>query len=72
MKASSNADTYLMFTRPTTGGTDLPAGEQVVFLVGFTNVGDKDFVVESLDASFRYPQDYSFFIQNVRFSYLIF
>ena len=28
------------------------------FLVGFTNKGTEDFVVESLDASFRYPQLY--------------
>ena len=35
------------------------------FLVGFTNKGDKDFIVETMDASFRYPQDYSFYIQNV-------
>ena len=26
--------------------------------------GGKDFLVESLDASFRYPQDFSFHIQN--------
>ena len=44
---------------------DLPAGEQVKLLVGFTNKGSVDFVVDSMDASFRYPQDYSFFIQNV-------
>lgn len=34
------------------------------FLVGFTNKGTEDFIVESLDASFRYPQDYQFYIQN--------
>jgi translocon-associated protein subunit alpha len=28
------------------------------------NKGDKDFVVETMDAAFRYPQDYSFYIQN--------
>jgi translocon-associated protein subunit alpha len=36
----------------------------VKFLVGFTNKGTEDFIVESLDASFRYPQDYQFYIQN--------
>ena len=51
--------------------SDFPAGFLVKFLVGFTNKGDKDFVVDSMDASFRYPQDYSFHIQNVgiNFSY---
>ena len=43
----------------------MPAGALVKFLVGFTNKGEKDFVVETMEASFRYPQDYSFFIQNV-------
>ena len=40
-------------------------------MVGFNNKGDADgiesppdFVVETLDASFRYPMDFSFHIQN--------
>ena len=43
----------------------------VEFLVGFSNKGDPDgiesppdFVVETLDASFRYPMDFTFHIQN--------
>ncbi len=44
---------------------ELPAGVMVKFLVGFYNKGDKDFIVETLDASFRYPMDYTFYIQNV-------
>jgi len=44
---------------------DLPAGQPVKLLVGFFNKGTNDFVVESMDAAFRYPQDYSFYIQNV-------
>lgn len=43
---------------------DFPANNIVKFLVGFTNKGAEDFIVESLDASFRYPQDYQFYIQN--------
>lgn len=43
---------------------DFPANNVVKFLVGFTNKGTEDFIVESLDASFRYPQDYQFYIQN--------
>jgi len=45
--------------------SDLPAGKEVKFLVGFANKGATKFVVESMDAAFRYPQDYSFYIQNV-------
>ncbi|KAK1173678.1 translocon-associated protein subunit alpha-like isoform X1 [Acipenser oxyrinchus oxyrinchus] len=70
-KASPNADTTILFVkgegRSSGGGTDtqgFPANNIVKFLVGFTNKGSEDFVVESLDASFRYPQDYQFYIQN--------
>lgn len=44
--------------------TELPAGNIVEFLVGFTNKGESDFVLESLDASFRYAMDFNFYIQN--------
>ncbi|MCL4136684.1 UNVERIFIED_CONTAM: hypothetical protein GTU68_023065, partial [Idotea baltica] len=44
--------------------SELPAGKLVEFLVGFTNNGDRDFVLDSIDASFRYPMDFSFYIQN--------
>ncbi|XP_040209609.1 translocon-associated protein subunit alpha isoform X1 [Rana temporaria] len=59
-KASPNADTTILFVK----GEDFPANEIVKFMVGFTNKGTEDFVIESLDASFRYPQDYQFYIQN--------
>ena len=44
---------------------DLPAGAVVDFLVGFSNKGAKDFTIDTIDASFRYPMDFNFFIQNV-------
>lgn len=44
--------------------TELPAGNIIEFLVGFTNKGENDFVLESLDASFRYAMDFNFYIQN--------
>lgn len=43
---------------------ELPAGNIVEFLVGFINKGESDFVLESLDASFRYAMDFNFHIQN--------
>lgn len=43
---------------------DFPANDIVKFLLGFTNKGSENFIVESLDASFRYPQDFQFYIQN--------
>ncbi|XP_051796560.1 translocon-associated protein subunit alpha isoform X2 [Acanthochromis polyacanthus] len=60
VKASPNADTTILFVK----GEDFPANNIVKFLLGFTNKGSENFIVESLDASFRYPQDYQFYIQN--------
>lgn len=42
----------------------MPAGNWVEFLVGFTNKGKTDFILETLDASFRYSMDFNFYIQN--------
>ncbi|XP_073324626.1 translocon-associated protein subunit alpha-like [Pagrus major] len=55
-----DADTTIIFTT----GEEFPANEIVRFLVGFTNKGSQDFSVQSLEASFRYPQDFQFYIQN--------
>ncbi|RUS80858.1 hypothetical protein EGW08_011377 [Elysia chlorotica] len=63
LKPSPDADTYILFTKPS-NPLELPAGKQVRILVGFTNKGNMDFTVENMEASFRYPQDYTFFLQN--------
>ncbi|KAM3878545.1 translocon-associated protein subunit alpha-like [Diretmus argenteus] len=55
-----DADTTIIFVT----GEEFPANEIVKFLVGFTNKGTQDFTVQSLEASFRYPQDFQFYIQN--------
>lgn len=65
--ASPYADTYLLFTKPLyTHGQqlDLPGGKPVEFLIGFNNKGEQDFVIETVEASFRYPMDFNYFIQN--------
>jgi len=62
---SNDADTTILFTKPPgTTSLELPAGQVVEFLVGFTNKGDSDMLVESLEASLRYPMDFTFHIQN--------
>ncbi|KAG4067993.1 hypothetical protein HA402_010679 [Bradysia odoriphaga] len=64
---SPDANTFLLFTKPlyTPGvALELPAGNPVEFLVGFLNNGMDDFVVESVEASFRYPMDFNYYIQN--------
>uniref|UniRef100_A0A3P8SFR5 Translocon-associated protein subunit alpha n=1 Tax=Amphiprion percula TaxID=161767 RepID=A0A3P8SFR5_AMPPE len=60
LTSHSDADTTIIFTT----GEEFPANEIVRFLVGFTNKGSQDFTVQSLEASFRYPQDFQFYIQN--------
>ncbi|XP_057701113.1 translocon-associated protein subunit alpha-like [Corythoichthys intestinalis] len=60
LTSHADADTTVVFTT----GEEFPANEIVRFLVGFTNKGAQDFTVESLEASFRYPQDFQFYIQN--------
>jgi len=73
---SADADTTVLFLKPKPGllgaaGTpELHAGKLVEFLVGFTNKGNQGFMLETLDASFRYPMDYTFHIQN--FSTLVY
>ncbi|XP_066558748.1 translocon-associated protein subunit alpha isoform X2 [Amia ocellicauda] len=55
-----DAETTILFVT----GEEFPANEIVKFLVGFTNMGSQDFTIHSLEASFRYPQDFQFYIQN--------
>jgi len=63
LKPSPDADTFTLFRKPS-NPLELPAGKQVRILVGFTNKGSNDFTVESMEAAFRYPQDFNFFLQN--------
>lgn len=60
LTSHTDADTTIIFTT----GEEFYANEIVRFLVGFTNKGSQDFNVQSLEASFRYPQDFQFYIQN--------
>ena len=65
--ASPFVDTFLLFTKPlyTPGQQlDLPGGKSVEFLIGFLNKGQQEFVIETVEASFRYPMDFNYFIQN--------
>lgn len=62
MRISPDVELSLLF--PNYPQKQLPAGKPITALVGFTNKGLKDFTVETLDASFRYPQDFSYYVQN--------
>lgn len=64
---SPYADVFMLFTRPAyTAGQqlDLPGGKPVEFLIGFRNKGPGPFVVQTVEASFRYPMDFNYHIQN--------
>ena len=56
------AKTNVLFIKPES--TDLPAGRLVKVLVGFQNTGNQEFLVRHIEASFRYPQDFQYHIQN--------
>jgi len=67
MTTSPTAETSLLFVKPNAvpgSQLELPAGLPVEFLVGFRNKGEQLFVIETLSASFRYPMDFNFYIQN--------
>eukprot|EP00088_Acartia_fossae_P048337 TRINITY_DN5272_c0_g1_i1.p1 TRINITY_DN5272_c0_g1~~TRINITY_DN5272_c0_g1_i1.p1 ORF type:complete len:198 (+),score=74.82 TRINITY_DN5272_c0_g1_i1:215-808(+) len=43
---------------------ELPAGQITEFLVGFTNKGEDDMIMDHVEASLRYPMDFTYHIQN--------
>jgi len=43
---------------------ELIAGKLTRLLVGARNNGSQNFIVESIDGSLRYPQDFTYYIQN--------
>jgi translocon-associated protein subunit alpha len=66
-KKSQDINTQLLFVRPLyTAGSqlELPGGVPVEFLIGFLNSGKKDFTIQTVEASFRYPMDFNYHIQN--------
>ncbi|VDK79503.1 unnamed protein product [Litomosoides sigmodontis] len=63
IKPSPDVHVAFIFTHPE-NSEDLPSGKLVQFLMGFQNRGEKDFTVKFCETSFRYPQDFSYHIQN--------
>jgi len=60
--SSPFAKTNILFIKPES--SDLPAGKLARLLVSFQNNGTLPFLVEGIDGSLRFPQDFSYFIQN--------
>uniref|UniRef100_A0A915Q261 Translocon-associated protein subunit alpha n=1 Tax=Setaria digitata TaxID=48799 RepID=A0A915Q261_9BILA len=63
IRPSPDVHVAFIFIQPE-NSEDLPGGKLVQFLMGFQNRGEKDFTVRFCETSFRYPQDFSYHIQN--------
>jgi len=61
--SSPDFQTIHVFTQPARAN-ELIAGKLTRLLVGARNNGSQSFLVESIDASLRYPQDFTYYIQN--------
>ena len=61
MKKSGDLILYFLYTIYI---LELPAGQISEFLVGFSNTGSQEMVVEALEASLRYPMDFTYHLQG--------
>ncbi|CAF4602059.1 unnamed protein product [Rotaria sp. Silwood1] len=61
--SSPDFRTIYIFIQPAKAN-ELIAGKLPRLLVGARNNGTQNFIIESIDGSLRYPQDYSYYIQN--------
>eukprot|EP00128_Syssomonas_multiformis_P013241 Colp12_sorted_trinity150504_noHs@27855 len=60
--APSNVATSILFYNFPDGKFE--AGAIVKALIGFKNIGEEEIMVDTIEAAFRYPQDYRYFLQN--------
>ena len=63
IKPSEDAKVFYAFPKHA-DETRFPGGKVVKTLIGFQNNGDKKFIVDNVEGSFRYPMDYNYVIQN--------
>lgn len=61
LKSSPDADSVILFKKK---DQQFTAGIITKCLVSFSNIGRNEFTIEMMEASLRYPQDYSYYIQN--------
>nr|CAG4642088.1 EOG090X0ETF [Eurycercus lamellatus] len=65
LSASPDAETTILFTKPSgPSSSELPAGQIAEFLIGLSNKGEKEILIDTVEAAFHYPMDHSFVIQN--------
>lgn len=62
----SEINTILHFVEPdlNVDAKEFPTNTLIRFLVGVQNAGKSPYVLDNVQASFRYPQDFSYHIQN--------
>jgi len=63
IKPSEDAKVFYTFPKHA-DESRFPGGKVVKALLGFQNNGDKNFIVDNVEGSFRYPMDYNYVIQN--------
>eukprot|EP01087_Luapelamoeba_hula_P005548 TRINITY_DN15606_c0_g1_i1.p1 TRINITY_DN15606_c0_g1~~TRINITY_DN15606_c0_g1_i1.p1 ORF type:complete len:278 (-),score=58.06 TRINITY_DN15606_c0_g1_i1:12-845(-) len=61
---ASSPDIATSYVFPRYADKKFPSGEHIELLLGFANQGDQRFNVTSISASFNFPLDFSYFIQN--------
>jgi len=57
-------DVVTSYVFPDNAARQFTAGEPVEVLVGFRNKGSRQYNITFIDASFNFPQDFSYYIQN--------
>jgi len=57
-------DVVTSYVFPDNAARQFVAGEPVEVLVGFRNKGSRQYNITFIDASFNFPQDFSYYIQN--------
>ena len=53
IQGSPDIDLQLLFTQPEGNCMELPAGKAVEFLIGISNNGDREFIVDAADVALK-------------------
>jgi len=63
-KLGPSPDALTSYVFPESASRQFIIGQDITFVLGFTNKGNSVFNVTSVSASLMYPQDHKYFIQN--------
>ncbi|XP_071958218.1 translocon-associated protein subunit alpha-like [Antedon mediterranea] len=62
LKPSPDADVSYLFTK--WSEQEIPVNKHIQLLIGFNNKGNTNFIVDTVQASLRYPQEFNYHIHN--------